>query len=134
MKGQKDGVVFSIDFQNNFREDVITVQIENITVIDGKKISSDEYDENGEMIVNDGFTGVTIEGIQEQNKTKVLFEQREFSLDNDGDFDTIALTIGINGQVNKLNVELAKGKYIGLAKEGTNKLRVLQSDYPFEYD
>lgn len=128
----QDTIMFQVDFQDFFREDIIIFTIDDCRIFE-KTVTSNIYDESGDMFINNGFTGIAIMGFKVEDYIEIQFEEESARCKIiEGKY--LKLTIFLNGTPNVFNVDLSKGKYIGFDKGESNSLLLHQSGYPFEYE
>ncbi|WP_419026896.1 hypothetical protein [Culturomica massiliensis] len=115
-------VRMEIDFQDFFKDDTISVKINNCLIIENSIITSEP---------SIGLTKCSIRFI---NSKDVFIEETNkilpcpFSLKRN-----INILVTLNKKEILFNIDLRKGHFIGFDKKG-NELDLLQSKTPFEYD
>ncbi len=119
----KETMFFEIVFQDFFSKDIVELKLNGHTVFDGE-LTSDKVL---------GVTNIRILGYENEKKScsvKLINKSIEFDLEK----GKLNLEVFINKSSKKIEVDLAKGKYIGISKQNENNVYIAQSMRPFVYE
>jgi phosphoribosylformylglycinamidine (FGAM) synthase-like amidotransferase family enzyme len=116
--------IFQVDFQDFFQHDTVTLGINGCSIFSNQLLTSDR---------STGLTSAIIKGQLINNaQIKVYFNGRSsvcmYSKNK------IFISVILNHFENKYEVDLSKGKYIGLSKQNNHELFISQSKRQFIYD
>ncbi len=117
-------IVLSIDFQDFFDGDTVSLQVEECEIFSDQELTSD-----GSL----GLVDLEIH-IARKSPTQILIiynEARKTCTHDVG--ERIVLRLVLNGQVDFFKVNPRKGRYVGFEKR-RNRIVMRQSKRPFEYD
>ncbi|MCK9447338.1 MAG: hypothetical protein M0Q41_00010 [Bacteroidales bacterium] len=120
----KTETLLEIDFQDFFKEDTVSFNIEGCNVFSNLVLTSDEIL---------GMTEISVQVIKETSRTILIKyqeneERRSFKADK-----SIQISVILNGKENVFEIDPTKGKYIGFGKK-IDEIYMLQSQQPFEYE
>ena len=115
-------IILSIDFQDFFDKDKVGCSINGCSIFKDVELTSDQID---------GLTDVNINVSKKGHELIIHYDNK---IINCSEEKILELVIDVNGQESKYELILDKGKYIGFDKLEGNKLKLHQSELPFEYD
>jgi hypothetical protein len=119
---QKD-FVWQIDFQDHFKNDTTSLEINGQRIFSDSILSSES---------SDGLTKAIVKIYPgEKNKMRVNVFGNTTVIPYS---DTLCLLVTINSISRFYKADLSKGKYVGLTKINNNNLLLSQSPRPFQYD
>jgi hypothetical protein len=118
-------LLFQIDFQDFFKNDTISLKVDQCVVLADTPLTSDR---------SAGFTGVSIQAYAlDDQHFKLVYNNRLIVCH--GNANAISLNLWINKKEEDYMVDLSLGKYIGFDKEkSASKVRLNQRLTPYEYD
>lgn len=118
-------MIFTIDFQDFFERDTVTLQVNNCVVFEDLILTSDKS------------TGITSIQVVYNHKgyLKLLSSGKEKEINCQlKENSEYVIKVLVNGESNSFRVDLDKGGYLGFDKKTGNKLQLNQSQVAFEYD
>jgi hypothetical protein len=113
--------VLIIAFEDHFKNDEISLAINNKSIFKGEVISSHQA----------GVTDMELVFIKRNRLTLCNYENKYISVKTKLRQN---ITVKLNGRINKFLIDLKVGKYVGLSKKDGNKFYLWQSKTPFFYD
>lgn len=116
--------VLEIDFQDFFKQDRISLSINDCLVFKDLLLSSDKID---------GFTGVSVRLYLLKN-SKVLVKYMDKELTYKMGTGKLTIKVLLNNNENSYILDIKKGKCIGFSKKNENNLLMNQSNRSFQYD
>lgn len=120
-----DEMVFTIDFQDFFDDDEISLQINNCVVFEGLHLKSDP---------STGITNVQVI-LTHKGNLKLLQSSKEKEIDcRLNERSEYVIEVVVNGNQNSFILDLNKGRYLGFDKKENNAVQLNQSHTAFEYD
>jgi hypothetical protein len=118
-----DILVFQIDFQDHFKNDIVDLSINGYEILSNNIITSEE---------SIGKTDLTIVLTQHsKSEIAVLSQNKKMNIKYQ---DILYLKVKVNGVSNEFKLNQKNGKYIGLSKKDGNTLNIIQSVKKFAYD
>ena len=122
--GGTDSLVAKIDFQKGFNNDTIDLKVNSNSVLKKSIATSHRLSD---------YTGMALEivyfKVKEAN-VRYLKKTKRIPVPN----NNIFLEIRLNRSYFTFNVDLSKGKFLGIYKTKENKLELVQSERRFVYD
>jgi hypothetical protein len=111
-----------IDFQDFFKEDIVSVRINDCSIIEDEVVTSNQ-------II--GYTGFRIKVI---SPNKVSYRDKHKTLLCSFNLEAnVKVFVTLNGNEELFEIDLSRGHYIGFDKKD-EQLLLSQSKEPFEYD
>lgn len=124
VKSQKNmDSYLEIDFQDFFKNDTVSLTINQYLVFANKTLNSD---------FSTGITDIRVKIYRNKNEGFVKLGKDSIMIGSLT--DPIIINATLNGNNNEYKVDIEKGKYIGLSNKGGNNFKLYQSKEPFEYD
>ncbi len=121
--------LFSIDFQESFKQDTVSLKINNIQFFENYKLTSNRV------------LGLSLASKVLLTKEKnILFEYSSFSESNVSEFkelkidDFFEITVLYQNNIFSKFFDVNKGKYIGVQKNKCNTIEFVQSKSRFIYE
>ncbi len=116
--------IAEIEFQDGFNKDSVSLMIENCNIFDENIVTSSKVH---------GTTSLIATVYKKKNKTMVITSDERSITCNNQMKETFSIIVQVNSFSQKLNLNISKGKYIGLNR-GNNEIIILQSVRPFKYE
>jgi len=114
---------FEIDFQDFFKNDTVSLSINQHQVFKNEILNSD---------FSTGMTNVSVRVCFHKKRGFVEYKSKSFEIDNLS--QPVILKVHINGILNEYIINLKQGEYIGLSMKRNGGLNIYQSKIPFEYE
>ena len=121
---QEEKLYMQIDFQDNFKNDTISITFQNKILLENYILNSD---------VVDGLTDLIIKFMKTNKKLEVFLSEKRKFLFAYSNTSKNHLIIKLNGKEKEMFINLKKGRYLGVMKN-EDKICITQSELPFEYD
>ena len=121
----KKETLLEIAFQDFFREDTVSLNIEDCNVFRNLVVTSDEIL---------GITDICVQIIKEVSDTVLIKYQDNEEICHYKSDKTMQMSVVLNGQKFDFDITPSKGKYIGFGKNNDGSLDMIQSKDPFEYE
>jgi len=120
----KTETLLEIDFQDFFKEDTVSLNMEDCNVFSNLVLTSDEIL---------GMTEISVQVIKETSRTILIkYQESEERCPFKSD-KSLQVSVILNGKKNVFDIDPTKGKYIGFGKK-IDEIYMLQSEHPFEYE
>lgn len=114
---------FKIDFQNYFNKDSASFYINDCLIFRNKILESDKTD------------GITDLSFMIRIDEKNFLTTENYYLNGCKSHNlNVSLKVVLNGIVSLFEIDLNNGRYIGFEKGINDKVKLNQSEEPFEYD
>ena len=119
---QKDNSVITIDFQYNFKQDIIDVKINNVLIVH-------------HMLLNSNYIGYTELSLKidraTTNQYKINYlDKFKYCINS----PQIKLSLKLNGKIFEYLLDPRNGKWVGFGKDTNNTFAFLQQNEPFIYE
>ncbi len=121
----KKETLLEIAFQDFFRDDTVSLNIEDCNVFRNLVVTSDEIL---------GITDICVQIIKEVSDTVLIKYQDNEEICHYKSDKTMQMSVVLNGQKFDFDITPSKGKYIGFGKNNDGSLDMIQSKDPFEYE
>jgi len=122
---ERGKLLFQIDFQDFYQEDILSLKIGDVILVNEHILTSDP---------SDGLTDMFLFFYKEKNKIRAETSTHEvYYIPNTS--PNLELHIFLNGKETVHVFNRKKGKYLGISKwDDTNKLDIIQSKRHFQYE
>lgn len=120
----KTETMLQISFQDFFKEDTVSFNIEDYNVFSNLVLTSDEIL---------GKTEISVQIIKETSQTILIKYQKSEERCPFKSNKSLQISVILNGRKNVFEIDTTKGKYIGFGKK-IDEIYMRQSKQPFEYE